>query len=131
MIPSGCATRRGIRCRHGPAIVPGIDAIDVTTVGTNLLASNHSKYAENRLFLNDIGLLMRKEGVRQMHAALRFAGGMATGTFHLITVYGSAGPRRCSGHPRSAPPPSATITTGQMVFNMTGAPNLSRLSRSF
>jgi esterase/lipase superfamily enzyme len=42
----------------GPLILPGIDTIDITSIGASLLALNHSEYAENRLLLDDIGRLL-------------------------------------------------------------------------
>lgn len=48
---------------RGPVIVPGIDTIDITVVGSDLLSLNHSEYADNRMLLNDIGLLL-KAGLR-------------------------------------------------------------------
>lgn len=41
-----------------PALVmAGIDTIDVTSIGSDMLALNHSTYADNSLLLNDMALL--------------------------------------------------------------------------
>lgn len=44
---------------EGPIVVSGIDTIDVTQTSTDVLALNHSTYAEKSALLNDIGLLLR------------------------------------------------------------------------
>ncbi len=44
----------------GPVVVPGIDTIDITAVGSSLFSLNHSEYAENRLLAEDIGQLLQK-----------------------------------------------------------------------
>jgi hypothetical protein len=44
---------------EGPVIIAGIDTIDVTSTSTDLLALNHSTYAEKSALLNDIGLLLQ------------------------------------------------------------------------
>ena len=47
-------------CRTtGPSIIPGVDTIDVTETSTDLLALNHSTYAERNALLNDIGLILQ------------------------------------------------------------------------
>ena len=43
----------------GPSSSPGIDTIDVTQTSTDILALNHSTYAEKSALLNDIGLLLQ------------------------------------------------------------------------
>jgi esterase/lipase superfamily enzyme len=50
--------RAGDVPRAGPVIEPGIDTIDATAIGTGFFGLNHSEYAENRVLLNDIGLLL-------------------------------------------------------------------------
>jgi hypothetical protein len=40
-------------------VLDGIDTIDVTQASTDVLALNHSTYAERSALLNDIGLLLR------------------------------------------------------------------------
>ena len=47
----------------GPAIVPGIDTIDVTALSTEYLALHHSAYAEKSALIKDIELMIRT-GVR-------------------------------------------------------------------
>jgi esterase/lipase superfamily enzyme len=43
----------------GPVIIAGVDTIDVTETSTDVLALNHSLYAEKGALLNDIGLLLQ------------------------------------------------------------------------
>lgn len=43
----------------GPVVQPGIDTIDASAIGTDFFSLNHSGYAENRILLNDLGLLLR------------------------------------------------------------------------
>jgi esterase/lipase superfamily enzyme len=43
----------------GPVIVAGIDTIDVTAINTDIVATNHSGYAEKAALLNDIQLLIQ------------------------------------------------------------------------
>jgi hypothetical protein len=40
-------------------VIPGVDTIDVTETSTDLLALNHSTYAERSALLNDIGLILQ------------------------------------------------------------------------
>jgi esterase/lipase superfamily enzyme len=56
---AGGVPRAGDVPADGPVIVPGIDTIDVTGTSTDLLALNHSTYAERSALLNDIGLLLQ------------------------------------------------------------------------
>ncbi|MDJ0826653.1 MAG: alpha/beta fold hydrolase [Rhodobacter sp.] len=42
----------------GPKIVPDVDSIDITAVGSDLFSLNHSTYAENRTLLDDLGALL-------------------------------------------------------------------------
>jgi esterase/lipase superfamily enzyme len=56
---AGGVPRAGDVPAEGPVIVPGIDTIDVTGTSTDLLALNHSTYAERSALLNDIGLLLQ------------------------------------------------------------------------
>jgi esterase/lipase superfamily enzyme len=56
---AGGAPRAGDVPADGPVIVPGVDTIDVTETSTDLLALNHSLYAERSALLNDIGLLLQ------------------------------------------------------------------------
>ena len=60
---AGGIPRAGDVPPNGPLIVQGIDTIDITVLGDNPLSLNHSEYAEDRLLLNDIGLLL-KNGLR-------------------------------------------------------------------
>lgn len=43
----------------GPTIVPDVDTIDVTALGTDYLGTNHSTYAERTALLRDIELLFK------------------------------------------------------------------------
>ncbi len=56
---AGGVPRAGDVPADGPVIVPGVDTIDVTETSTDLLALNHSLYAERGALLNDIGLLLQ------------------------------------------------------------------------
>jgi esterase/lipase superfamily enzyme len=56
---AGGVPRAGDVPPEGPVIVAGIDTIDVTETSTDLLALNHSAYAEKSALLNDIGLLLQ------------------------------------------------------------------------
>ncbi len=60
---AGGVPRAGDVPAEGPVIIAGIDTIDVTGTSTDLLALNHSVYAEKSALLNDIALLLRT-GVR-------------------------------------------------------------------
>jgi esterase/lipase superfamily enzyme len=42
----------------GPVVVPGVDTIDVSAVGTEILSLNHNIYARNRGVLDDLARLM-------------------------------------------------------------------------
>ncbi len=56
---AGGVPRAGDVPSEGPVIIAGIDTIDVTSTSTDLLALNHSTYAEKSALLNDIGLLLQ------------------------------------------------------------------------
>jgi esterase/lipase superfamily enzyme len=56
---AGGVPRAGDVPAEGPVIIAGIDTIDVTATSTDLLALNHSTYAEKSALLNDIGLLLQ------------------------------------------------------------------------
>jgi esterase/lipase superfamily enzyme len=56
---AGGVPRAGDVPPDGPVILPGVDTIDVTETSTDLLALNHSLYAEKGALLNDIGLLLQ------------------------------------------------------------------------
>lgn len=56
---AGGVPRAGDVPVDGPIVVSGIDTIDVTQTSTDVLALNHSSYAEKSALLNDIGLLLR------------------------------------------------------------------------
>jgi esterase/lipase superfamily enzyme len=56
---AGGVPRAGDVPPEGPVIIAGIDTIDVTETSTDLLALNHSTYAEKSALLNDIGLLLQ------------------------------------------------------------------------
>ena len=47
------------RCRIISRMGTGIDTIDISATSTDLLALNHSTYAEKSALLNDIGLLLQ------------------------------------------------------------------------
>ncbi|MET4072645.1 esterase/lipase superfamily enzyme [Bradyrhizobium sp. S3.2.6] len=52
-----------------PLVLPGIDTIDVTSMGDELLGLNHDTFASNRSLIDDIGLLL--DGVRPPNRRLR------------------------------------------------------------
>ena len=56
---AGGIPRAGDVPPDGPIIVSGIDTIDVSQTSMDVLALNHSVYAENNALLNDISLLLR------------------------------------------------------------------------
>ena len=56
---AGGVPRAGDVPAEGPIVIAGIDTIDVTQTSTDMLALNHSSYAEKGALLNDIGLLLR------------------------------------------------------------------------
>jgi esterase/lipase superfamily enzyme len=56
---AGGIPRAGDVPADGPIIVSGIDTIDVSQTSMDVLALNHSVYAENNALLNDIALLLR------------------------------------------------------------------------
>lgn len=56
---AGGVPRAGDVPAEGPILVEGIDTIDVTQTSTDVLALNHSTYAEKSALLNDIGLLLQ------------------------------------------------------------------------
>ncbi len=56
---AGGVPRAGDVPAEGPIVLDGIDTIDVTQASTDVLALNHSTYAERSALLNDIGLLLR------------------------------------------------------------------------
>ncbi|MEP3045228.1 MAG: alpha/beta fold hydrolase [Roseibium sp.] len=41
----------------GPQVVPGVDSIDITEIGSDILSLNHGVYGEDRGLLDDIGAL--------------------------------------------------------------------------
>lgn len=55
---AGGVPRAGDVPAEGPIVLAGIDTIDVTQASTDVLALNHSTYAERSALLNDIGLLL-------------------------------------------------------------------------
>jgi esterase/lipase superfamily enzyme len=56
---AGGVPRAGDVPADGPIVISGIDTIDVTQTSTDVLALNHSSYAEKSALLNDIGLLLQ------------------------------------------------------------------------
>lgn len=44
---------------EGPLVIPGVDTIDVTALGTGVFALNHSSYAEKTELIKDIQLLIK------------------------------------------------------------------------
>jgi esterase/lipase superfamily enzyme len=56
---AGGVPRAGDVPPGGPIVIAGIDTIDVSQTSTDMLALNHSSYAEKSAILNDIGLLLQ------------------------------------------------------------------------
>jgi esterase/lipase superfamily enzyme len=55
---AGGVPRAGDVPVDGPIVIAGIDTIDVSQTSTDMLALNHSSYAQKSALLNDIGLLL-------------------------------------------------------------------------
>jgi esterase/lipase superfamily enzyme len=56
---AGGIPRAGDVPDDGPIVIDGIDTIDISATSTDMLALNHSVYAERTALLNDIGLLLQ------------------------------------------------------------------------
>jgi esterase/lipase superfamily enzyme len=56
---AGGVPRAGDVPVDGPIVIAGIDTIDVSQTSTDMLALNHSSYAQKSALLNDIGLLLQ------------------------------------------------------------------------
>ena len=56
---AGGIPRAGDVPSEGPLVIDGIDTIDISATSTDMLALNHSIYAERTALLNDIGLLLQ------------------------------------------------------------------------
>jgi esterase/lipase superfamily enzyme len=54
---AGSIPRAGDVPLDGPVLVPGLDSIDVTALGTDFFGLNHGTYAQARSVINDMGLL--------------------------------------------------------------------------
>jgi len=52
-----------------PIIMPGVDAIDVTSIGDEILGLNHDTFASKRPLIDDIGLVL--QGLRPPNSRLR------------------------------------------------------------
>ena len=50
--------RAGLVPLEGPVILPNLDTIDVTAIGSELLGLNHTVFAENRAVMDDLKLLL-------------------------------------------------------------------------
>lgn len=77
---AGSIERAGDVPAGGPIVVAGVDTIDVTEVGAELLGLGHGSYANRRPVLNDIGLLVSKS-LRPPTERLREIRGMPQGAF--------------------------------------------------
>lgn len=51
--------RAGDTPKRGPVVVAGVDTVDITTVGTDLLSFNADLYVKNRGLLEDLGQLLQ------------------------------------------------------------------------
>lgn len=56
---AGSIPRAGDVPLGGPVVLPGLDSIDVTALGTDFFGLNHGTYAQSRSVINDMGLLFR------------------------------------------------------------------------
>lgn len=54
---AGSIPRAGDVPLGGPVVLPGLDSIDVTALGTDFFGLNHGTYAQSRSVINDMGLL--------------------------------------------------------------------------
>ena len=79
---AGGVPRAGDVPAEGPIVIAGIDTIDVTQTSTDMLALNHSTYAEKSALLNDIGLLLRT-GERPPELRIPILQKMATPAGHF------------------------------------------------
>ena len=66
---AGNIPRAGDVSRKGPIILPGMETIDVTSLGGELLGLNHSTFAENHSILSDVSILIQ-ESKRPPHKRL-------------------------------------------------------------
>ena len=66
---AGNMPRAGDVLATGPVLVEGVDAIDVTGLGADILGLNHGVFAQNRSILNDVSIVM-KTGERPPHNRL-------------------------------------------------------------
>jgi esterase/lipase superfamily enzyme len=104
---AGGVPRAGDVTSDGPVITNGIDTIDVTPVGTEILSLNHSTYAEGAVLINDIKLLLLK-GVRPPHQRTPIITPVKTalGTYWKFPGQ-TLGPREPAETPPYMPPPKA------------------------
>ncbi|MDA9504523.1 hypothetical protein XI09_07140 [Bradyrhizobium sp. CCBAU 11386] len=51
-------SRMGFVTQSGPTLVPGIETIDVSAVGSDMFALNHSTFSTSRAVLDDIGRII-------------------------------------------------------------------------
>lgn len=56
---AGAVPRAGDVPADGPVLISGMDSIDVTAIGTEILGLNDGTFAQNRSVLNDVALLIR------------------------------------------------------------------------
>lgn len=55
-------SRMGFVTKSGPTLVSGIETIDVSAVGSEMFALNHSTYSTSRAVLDDIGRIISSAG---------------------------------------------------------------------
>jgi esterase/lipase superfamily enzyme len=58
LVKAQSGTRMGYVLKDGPTLVEGIETIDVSAVGEDMFALNHSTYAKSRAVVDDIGRLL-------------------------------------------------------------------------
>jgi len=57
---SRSTTRMGYVLKTGPTLVDGVETIDVSAVGADMFALNHSTFSSSRAVLDDIGRILMK-----------------------------------------------------------------------
>lgn len=67
---AGGVPRAGDVPAAGPIVLAGIETIDVTSVGSDLLGLNHDAFASRRQVMNDIGLLLSSQPRKLPHQRL-------------------------------------------------------------
>jgi esterase/lipase superfamily enzyme len=67
---AGEIPRAGEVSADGPIVLPGIDSIDASSLGDEMLGLNHGTYASSRSIINDLGIIIT-QGIRPPDQRLR------------------------------------------------------------